>query len=112
MTEQVPFVPPPEKTEAPETTQTPVVETKTPAEEEAEESSRFQAAKTKALADPHIVDLQSQADSATGDDAVTAGKHYYRALYEKMREIDPSIKDRIDRTEAATLRRVEQENTQ
>jgi len=29
-----------------------------------------------------------------------------------MREIDPSVKDRIDRTEAATLRRLEQQNPQ
>ena len=112
MTEPVPFVPPPEKTEAPDANQTPVIETQSPAEEEADERSRFQAAKTKALTDPHIQDLQSAADSATGDDAIAAGKRYYRALYDKMRDIDPSIKDRIDRTEAATLRRVEQENTQ
>ncbi len=61
MTSQVPFVPPP--------ADQPVVETKTPMEEEAEESSRFQAAKTKALQDKHVQDLQATADSATGDDA-------------------------------------------
>jgi hypothetical protein len=115
MSEQVPFVPPaekPEATEPPESSQAPMVETKTPAEEESEESSHFQAAKTKAMADPHILDLQSKADSATGDDATAATKRYYRALYDKMRDIDPSIKDRIDRAEAASLRRAEQENTQ
>jgi len=105
MTGQVPFVPPPEKPEGP------VVETKTPAEEEAEESSRFQAAKTKALQDQHLQDLQSKADSATGDDAKAATRRYYRALYDKMRDIDPGLKDRIDRTEAASLRRVQQEST-
>ena len=88
------------------------METKSPAEEEAEESSHFQAAKSKALADPAIQDLQSKADSATGDDAKAAMRRYYRALYSKMRDIDPTIKDRIDRTEAATLRRAEQESTQ
>jgi hypothetical protein len=106
MTSQIPFVPPAEKPEAP------VVETKTPAEEEAEETSRFQAAKTKALADQHIQELQTKADSATGDEAKAATRHYYKALYEKMRDIDPALKDRIDQTEEATLKRVEQENTQ
>jgi type VI secretion system secreted protein VgrG len=112
LSEQVPFVPPAEKPETTESSQAPMVETRTPEEEEADESSHFQAAKSKAMADPHILDLQSKADSATGDDAIAASKRYYRALYEKMRDLDPGIKDRIDRTEAATLRRVEQENTQ
>jgi hypothetical protein len=106
MTSQVPFVPPAEKS------QEPLVETKTPAEEEAEETSRFQAAKTKALEDERVLDLQAKADSATGDDAKAAMRRYYHALYNKMREIDPSLKERIDRTEEATLRRAEQENTQ
>ena len=106
MTSQVPFVPPIEKPVAP------TVETKTPAEEEAETSAHFQAAKTKALQDPHIQDLQNAADSATGDDAKAAMRRYYKALYEKMRDIDPSISDRIDRTEAATMRRVESETPQ
>ena len=88
-----------------------MVETKTPAEEEAEETSHFQAAKTKALEDKRIQELQAKADAATGDEAKTAMKRYYRALYDKMRDIDPTLKDRIDRTEDATLRRVEQENT-
>ncbi len=108
MTSQIPFVAPEEK-EKPEA---PLVETKTPAEEEAEETSHLQAAKAKALQDQRIQDLQSKADATTGDEAKTATRRYYRALYEKMRQIDPSLKDRIDRTEEATLRRVEQENTQ
>jgi hypothetical protein len=107
MTSTVPFVPP-----STETPVAPVVETKTPQEEEADTASHFQAAKTKALQDAHLQDLQSKADSATGDDAKIAMRRYYKALYEKMREIDPSIKDRIDRTEAATMRRVETESPQ
>lgn len=106
MNTEVPFVPPP----APKAPEEPTVETKTPAEEEAEISAHFQAAKTKAMEDQHIQDLQSKADAATGDDAKVAMRRYYRALYDKMRDIDPSIKDRIDRTEAATMRRVETEN--
>jgi hypothetical protein len=104
MTSQVPFVPPP--------SDQPVVETKSPAEEEAEESSRFQAAKTKALQDKHVQDLQATADSATGDDAKSAERRYYRELYSRMREIDPTVKDRIDRTEAATMKRLEAQGSQ
>lgn len=106
MSSQVPFVPNPNE-QAPVA---PLVETKTPAEEEAEESSRVQAAKSKALQDQKIEELQTKADSLTGDDAKAATRRYYKALYEKMREIDPSVRDRIDRTEAASLRRLEQEN--
>jgi hypothetical protein len=104
MTSQIPFVAP-----APNETTAPAVETESPLEIEANETKHFEAAKTKALADPHIQDLQSQSDSATGDDAKAASRRYYKALYQKMREIDPSVKDRINRTEAATMRRVEQE---
>ena len=104
MNSQVPFVPTPEEA--------PVVETKSPVEEEEEVSNRFEAAKTKALADSHIQELQAKADAATGDDEKAATRRYYKALYGKMREIDPSVKDRIDRTEAAALRRLEQEGAQ
>ncbi|MGA3170648.1 MAG: hypothetical protein ABSE62_06510 [Chthoniobacteraceae bacterium] len=90
----------------------PIVETKSPLEEEAEVTALFQAAKAKAIEDAHVQDLQAKADSATGDDSKPALHRYYRALYDKMREIDPGIKDRIDRTEAATMRRVDAEADQ
>ena len=106
MNSQVPFVPAADKTAAP------VVETKSPLEVEAEETSHVQAAKAKALQDKHVQELQAAADSATGDQVKTTSRRYYKALFEKMREIDPSVKDRIDRTEAATLRRLEQQNPQ
>jgi hypothetical protein len=106
MTSQIPFVPGPGEQPA-----APTVETN-PVEEEAQETIHFQAAKTKALEDKHVQELQAKADAATGDEAKTALRKYYKALYGKMREIDPSVKDRIDRTEAAALRRVEQENSQ
>jgi len=103
MTSQVPFVPAEEKSTGP------TVETKSPVEVEAEQTSHFQAAKAKALEDKHVQELQAASDSATGDDARAASRRYYKALFEKMRQIDPSVKDRIDRTEAAALRRVEQD---
>jgi len=105
ITSQVPFVP----TEPSQQPVAPIVETKSPVEEEAEVTARFQTAKAKAVEDSHVQDLQAKADSATGDDAKPALHRYYRALYDKMREIDPGITDRIDRTEAATMRRVDAE---
>ena len=104
MTTQVPFVPAGDKSAAS------AAETKSPIEQEAEETNHFQLAKAKALEDKHVQDLQAAADSATGDDVKTASRRYYKALFGKMREIDPSLTDRIDRTQAAALRRVEQEN--
>jgi hypothetical protein len=88
----------------------PVVETKSPVEIEAEETKHFQDAKLKAEEDPRVQELQSKMDTAVGDEAHAAARRYYKALYEKMREIDPTINDRIDRTEAASLRRIEQQN--
>jgi hypothetical protein len=105
MTSQVPFVPPPDKAE----TEAPPADVPNPQEVVAEETTHFQAAKAKALQDPNVQDLQSKSDAATGDDEKAATRRYYKALYEKMREIDPTIKDRIDRTEAASMRRLESE---
>ncbi len=102
LSEQVPFVP----SGAPDQ---PVVETKSPVEQEADETRRFQAAKAKAMLDTHVQDLQAKADAASGDDVKPASVRYYKALYSKMREIDPSVADRIKRTEAATMRRLNQE---
>ena len=106
MTSQVPFVPTEEKSAGP------VAESRSPLEVEATEASHFQAAKAKALADKRVQELQAAADTATGDEAKTASRRYYKALFSKMREIDPTVTDRINRTEAAALRRVEQENPQ
>jgi len=115
MTNTVPFVEPPasESNSTPPPApaeEQPAIETKSPLEEDAEESSKFRDAKAKAVDDQAVKDLEDKADSATGDDAKGAMKAYYKALYDKMREIDPSIKDRIDRTEAASMRRVDAES--
>jgi len=100
LTSQVPFVPAP--TPAPEKGLT-----RSPLDDANAQSQRFQAAKAKALADKRVQELQGKADIATGDDARPAMRAYYKALYRKMREIDPTLHNRILRTEAATLRRVD-----
>jgi hypothetical protein len=55
-----------------------------------------------------VLALQSKADASTDPEVRTkATKAYYKALYQRMRDINPSLKDRIDRTEAAAIRRLE-----
>ena len=104
ITSQVPFVAPegvtPEKVHTPEPTRSPV-------KDEAERTQRFQQVKSKALTDQKVRDLQAKADNASGDDERTALRQYYKALYGRMREIDPSLHERIQRTEAASLRRAD-----
>ena len=77
--------------------------------QDAQEKVRYNETRTKALADPNVLKLQEKADSAMGEEEQkTASKAYYKALYAKMRSLDPTLKEHIDRTEAATLRRIEQ----
>ncbi len=96
MNEPAPFVPPPTSTEKQSTQQ---IGDGNPA--------RYQEVKQKALQDKHVQELQEKADNASdGDEQRKASEKYYKALFNKMRNLDPSLKDRIDRTEAATLRRV------
>ena len=104
MNEQVPFVPTPE---TPATQATQVPSANAIAAQEAREKSLYRQVHAKALEDPNVLSLQDKADTAIGEDEQkAASKIYYKALFDKMREIEPSLKDRIDRTEAATLRRL------
>ena len=97
----MPFVPgPSERVHPPASTKSPVATA-------AEQTQRFQEVKTKALADKKVQELQAKADNATGDEARPALRQYYKALYARMREIDPSLHERIQRTEAASLRRAD-----
>lgn len=101
ITSQVPFVPgPSERVHPPASTKSPVATA-------AEQTQRFQEVKTKALADKKVQELQEKADNATGDESRPALRQYYKALYSRMREIDPTLRERIQRTEAASLRRAD-----
>ena len=74
--------------------------------EEAEEA-KFKTAKAKASEDPEVQELRQKSDAALGDEeGRKAMRAYNKALYRKMRSIDPSIKERIDAHEAAILRRL------
>jgi len=103
MTSEVPFVP--NQAPATETVETPA-KTLTIEEQEAKDKARYHEIKAKALEDSDLKALKEKADNATGDDEIPAEKAYNKALFKKLREIDPSISDYIDRMEKATMKRI------
>lgn len=80
------------------------------AAQDASERARLREIKAKALEDKHVRSLQEKADNASNDDDQRkASKAYYKALYGRMRSLDESLKPRIDRMEAATLKRLDEQ---
>ncbi len=72
-----------------------------------DERARYNAAKDKALEDPSVQALKEKAESTFDpDEGRKAMRAYNKALFNKMRKIDPSVKDRIDGTEAAVMKRL------
>ncbi len=77
------------------------------ADEETVERYKFAEAKRKALEDSALQDLKLKADTTPSEaDARKALRTYNKALFQKMKKIDPSISERIDATEAAILKRL------
>lgn len=75
---------------------------------EAQEKRKYEDARAKALQDAQVQTLKQTADNAvTDDEARTARRTFNKALFGRMREIDPSIKERIDAMEAGVLKRLE-----
>jgi hypothetical protein len=71
------------------------------------EDERFANARKAASEDPKVVELKEKADLAKTQDAgARAMRSYLRALYGKMRTLEPSLEERIDLTEAAALKAV------
>lgn len=69
------------------------------------EDERFAAARKAAAEDPKVVELREKADASKNDES--AGRlmrSYLRALYGKMRTLEPSLEERINLTEAAALK--------
>jgi antigen KI-67 len=76
---------------------------------EAQEKFRYEVAKTKALQDPEVSKLKEKADTATTEEeARKAQRAYNKALFNKMRGIDASIKDRVDSIEAVIMKRLDE----
>jgi hypothetical protein len=81
--------------------------TKPAAKPAGSEDERFAQARKAASEDPKIVELREKADLAKSEEAGTkAMRAYLRALYGKMRTLEPSLEERINLTEAAALKAV------
>jgi hypothetical protein len=73
----------------------------------AEEERRYQAAKEQARSDPLVQELKAKSDTALGNDQEReASIAYYRALFQRMREIDDKIAERAKLTEDALVHRL------
>jgi len=71
------------------------------------EDERFANARKAAAEDPKILELREKADVAKTEEAGSkAMRAYLRALYGKMRALEPGLEERIGLTEAAALKAV------
>ncbi len=71
------------------------------------EKQKYDQAKAKAAADPKVQELRGKADLANSEaESRKALRVYNKALFSRMKEIDPSIKDHVERMEAAVLSRL------
>jgi hypothetical protein len=71
------------------------------------EDERFTIARKTASEDPKVKELREKADQAKNEDSGSkAMRAYLRALYGKMRALEPSLEERINLTEAAALKAV------
>ena len=105
----------PSPSPAPSTSNTPGAEStkrKAPAAKPAavkagSEDERFANARKAAAEDPKILELREKADVAKTEEAGSkAMRAYLRALYGKMRALEPGLEERIGLTEAAALKAV------
>ena len=77
------------------------------ADAEIVEKQKYEQAKAKAVADPKVQELRGKADDAASEDeSRKALRAYNKAMFKRMKEIDPSIKDHVDRMEAAVMSRL------
>jgi hypothetical protein len=88
----------------------PIEVTLDPAPAASDAFKRFEQTRNQADALPEIAALKEKANSAlSGSEVRTASLTYNRALFRKMRELDPSNSAFIRTMEAAMLKRVEKE---
>ena len=72
-----------------------------------DDATKFKAAKAKAMEDAHITDLKSKADGEVNEaEAHKALLNYNRALFQKIREVDPSVSDYSGRVEQSMSKRI------
>ena len=101
MTNDVPFVP----SAAPEGEKPkPVVSEE---EQDNDTRARYREIKAVALDDKEVKALKDKSDAASDADQVAAEKAYYKALFRKMRALDPTLTDHIDRMEKAMMKKLD-----
>ena len=99
--------PPARKKSPPTPTPVPVAKPATPRphpkpETEATRAAKLRNAEAHALEDPAVRELKKKIYGAKTDEEQAAAYREYRSgLYQKMRELEPSLKDRIDAAESA-----------
>ncbi|RFC45085.1 MAG: hypothetical protein DVB28_000752 [Verrucomicrobia bacterium] len=73
------------------------------------EDERFTVARKAAYEDSRVSELRAKVDSSKSDETANkAMRSYLKALYGKMRSIEPPLEERINMTEAAALRAIPQ----
>jgi hypothetical protein len=73
----------------------------------ADDATKFKAAKSLAQDDPHLKELKSKADGEVNEaEAHKALVNYNRALFQKIREIDPSVSDYAGKVEQSMTKRI------
>lgn len=71
------------------------------------EKAKYNEVKSRAETDPKIHELKEKADnSPTEEEGRKNQRAYNKALFGKMRSLEPDLKPRIDRVEAAVLRQL------
>jgi hypothetical protein len=72
-----------------------------------DDTAKYQAIKQVAAQDPEIVELRSKADSAIDEaEAKKTSIAYNRALFQKIRALEPSLDAYVDKLEQAVLKRL------
>ena len=72
-----------------------------------DDATKFRAAKAHAMEDAHIKDLKSKADGEVNEaEAHKALLNYNRALFQKIREVDPSVSDYSGKVEQSMTKRI------
>jgi hypothetical protein len=75
-----------------------------------DERTKFRSAKARALEDPQLKELRSKADGEVNEaEAHKALMNYNRALFQKIREVDPSVSDYSGRVEQSMTKRINAE---
>jgi len=72
-----------------------------------DDPAKFKAVKGQAMEDPALLELKNKADSEVDEaGANKALMDYNRALFRKVREIEPSLTDYADRVEQSMTKRI------